>query len=90
VFVDEHPDSIEDGFFINTFGSLQWNHLPASHHNNGGTFSFADGHTEIHRWQSGSTLVPAIPNAASFPIAVNPNDTADFDWVMKHTSAPKN
>lgn len=29
---------------------------PASKHNRGGTFSFADGHVEHHRWQDKNVL----------------------------------
>jgi prepilin-type N-terminal cleavage/methylation domain-containing protein/prepilin-type processing-associated H-X9-DG protein len=86
VFLDEHPDSIEDGYFLNSASSREWMHLPGSYHNGGGSFSFADGHTEIHRWQCGSTLCPPVPGAFTPPQAVAPNDTADFDWVIKHTS----
>ena len=88
VFLDEHPDSIEDGFFINTATNLAWTHLPASYHNNGGSFAFADGHAEIHRWQCGSTICPPAPGGASTALStsLSPNDTADFDWVTRHSS----
>ena len=56
VFLDEHPDSIDDGYFLNkdaevTYGdhsysgSFEWHDLPASYHNNSAAFSFADGHS---------------------------------------------
>jgi hypothetical protein len=32
--------------------------LPASHHNRAGGLSFADGHSEIKKWKTGSTVVP--------------------------------
>jgi prepilin-type N-terminal cleavage/methylation domain-containing protein/prepilin-type processing-associated H-X9-DG protein len=88
VFLDEHPDSIEDGYFVNTATDLEWKHLPASYHNNGGSFAFADGHAEIHRWQCASTLCPPIPGGAPLPISLSANDTTDFDWVTKHSSSP--
>jgi prepilin-type N-terminal cleavage/methylation domain-containing protein/prepilin-type processing-associated H-X9-DG protein len=57
VFVEEHENSIQQaGFWINApnywtpFGPLwQWLSFPATRHNNGGTLTFADGHSE--RWQ---------------------------------------
>jgi prepilin-type processing-associated H-X9-DG protein/prepilin-type N-terminal cleavage/methylation domain-containing protein len=85
VFLDEHPDSIDDGYFLDTPGTLSWVDLPASYHNGGGNFSFADGHTEIHRWQSAGTIQPAQPDVG-LAIPVNPNDRADFDWVINHSS----
>ncbi|HEX3799520.1 MAG TPA: prepilin-type N-terminal cleavage/methylation domain-containing protein [Verrucomicrobiae bacterium] len=88
VFLDEHPDSIDDGYFLDTpppaGGRAEWVDLPASYHNGGGSFSFADGHTEIHRWRSASTIRPV--NNAGLPFVIPTGDTADFDWVIKHTS----
>jgi prepilin-type N-terminal cleavage/methylation domain-containing protein len=58
-FVDEHPDSINDGVFVFNAGyvpaSYQWRDLPASFHNASGSFSFADGHSEIHKWGDSRT-----------------------------------
>jgi prepilin-type processing-associated H-X9-DG protein len=90
VFLDEHPDSIDDGYFLNTRDTGQWLDLPASAHNGGGSFSFADGHTEIHRWRNPDTVRPAVPEGAGLPFAVVPGQSEDFDWVIKHTSVPIN
>ncbi len=65
VFLDESAASINDGFFwvsvsgYNSDGSVDENSInlhdtPASYHNLCGSFSFADGHTELHRWDGGS------------------------------------
>jgi len=51
VLIDEHPDSINDAFFICTF-SGGWADGPAFYHNKACGFTFADGHSEIHKWQS--------------------------------------
>ena len=65
VFVDEHPDSINDAAFAvqmvkpsDTPNSAKIIDMPASTHNGACGFSFADGHSEIHRWV-GSTIKPA-------------------------------
>jgi len=59
VFVDEHPDSINDGWLITSITELNsWNDLPASYHNGACGFGFADGHAEIKKWLEKSTLVP--------------------------------
>jgi prepilin-type N-terminal cleavage/methylation domain-containing protein/prepilin-type processing-associated H-X9-DG protein len=89
VFLDEHPDSIDDGYFVNKAYHWQWIDLPASYHNNAAAFSFADGHSELHRWLEPSTIRPPQPNAAGLPISIpsNPyNEFADFDWVISHMS----
>ncbi len=95
VFLDEHPDSIDDGYFLNkqsqtTYGGYgansRWIDLPASYHNNAGAFSFADGHSMLHRWAQGTTIRPAQPNAANLPIAIPASETGDFDWVIQGMS----
>jgi len=98
VFLDEHPDSINDGYFIDLWptktgyddddAQWQWTDLPASYHNGGGSFSFADGHTEIHHWVSDGTVRPPVQYGAHLPFGVDYNNTADLYWVLKHESVP--
>ncbi len=89
VFLDEHPDSIDDGYFVNKAYYREWLDLPASYHDRAGCFSFADGHSEIHKWRCASTIKPAQPDAASLPFAVPVNEPADFNWLMSHMSVDK-
>ena len=49
LFIDEHPDTISDGF-RESLERHQWGNLPASYHNGASSLAFADGHTETHRW----------------------------------------
>lgn len=86
VFLDEHPDSINDGYFVNRFYSGEWSDLPASYHNGGASFSFADGHSESHRWRQAATTPPARPDAAMLPIAVPKDERADLNWVLERMS----
>jgi len=51
VYVDEHPDSINDAGFFNP-NATEWIDVPATYHNGACGFSFADGHSEIHKWKS--------------------------------------
>ncbi len=58
VFVDEHKDSIDDGFFAvqaKVPNNGYWQNTPASRHGNGGNLSFADGHAETWRWREPTT-----------------------------------
>jgi prepilin-type N-terminal cleavage/methylation domain-containing protein len=89
VFLDEHPDSINDGYFINKAYTWDWSDLPASYHNGGGCFSFADGHSEMHLWRFDSTKRPARPDAAQLPISIPKSDWDDFDWVTDHMSVER-
>jgi prepilin-type processing-associated H-X9-DG protein len=51
VFIDEHADSINDGFFWVNMYEDKWRDLPASYHGESGSLVFADGHAEIKRWR---------------------------------------
>lgn len=85
-FVEEHPDSINDGYFINKFGTYEWNDLPASFHGRVGNFSFVDGHAESHRWRNGSTMSAPRPDAAALPRFLRPGERADWYWVLYRSS----
>jgi len=50
VFVDEHPDSINDAGFFNPTGPTTWADQPGTYHNGAAGFAFADGHSEVHKW----------------------------------------
>jgi prepilin-type N-terminal cleavage/methylation domain-containing protein/prepilin-type processing-associated H-X9-DG protein len=87
VFIEEHPDSINDGYFLNKPDSGKWFDLPASYHNGGVNLSYTDGHLESHKWLYASTKRPARPAAAHpLPFDVSPTERADFDWLMSRTS----
>jgi len=93
VFLDEHPDSINDGQFAVAMvppaspKSTKWIDVPAKWHNNACAFTFADGHSEIHKW-----LYPgSIPDVtySTLPKSGIPTQQGDPDvlWVSKHTTA---
>jgi prepilin-type N-terminal cleavage/methylation domain-containing protein/prepilin-type processing-associated H-X9-DG protein len=88
VFLDEHPDSINDGYFLAVPNTNTWIDLPGSYHNGGGSFSFADGHTEIYRWRDASTVRSSQPGAADLPLQLHSNELDDYNWVIAHTSVP--
>ncbi len=86
VFIEEHPDSINDGYFLNRALNLEWNDLPASWHNGAANLSFADGHCESHRWLNAQTRRPNQPDGANLPIALPERGRGDFYWLLKRTS----
>lgn len=90
VFLDEHPDSIDDGYFIDRAYSWQWRDLPASYHNGAAAFSFADGHSVLRPWQEATTLRPSAPDAAGLPIWIPNDQMSDFNWVISHMSVENN
>lgn len=87
VFLDEHPDSIDDGYFVNRASNKEWIDLPASYHEGAGTFSFVDGHMELHHWVDALTCPPPLPDAAGLPISLQGRDLTDFYWVIHRMGA---
>lgn len=105
IFLDEHPDSIDDGYFLNKDSSVssypvvsdqsapasgqEWLHLPASYHNKNAAFSFADAHCEFHRWVDPETVRSIQPNTPFLPVEVTSEGT-DFQWMLNHMSIKTN
>jgi prepilin-type N-terminal cleavage/methylation domain-containing protein/prepilin-type processing-associated H-X9-DG protein len=81
ILVDEHPDSINDGFFCVDMN--QQNALPdgpASYHNGACGFSFADGHSEVKSWKT-----PEMRKA----MTTLPANNIDLIWLKDRTTATK-
>jgi prepilin-type processing-associated H-X9-DG protein len=85
VFIDEHPDTINDpGFF--SPGQSNWPDLPATYHNGAAAISFADGHTEAHQWKGSLTTGQATRvSYLSFNNYSAPAGDADISWMSYHT-----
>jgi prepilin-type processing-associated H-X9-DG protein len=86
LFIEEHPDSIDDGYFINKIDSFEWHDLPGSYHDGGTPISFVDGHVDRHQWIDASTRVPPSPDSAHLPFGVPTGEQHDFRWLMERTS----
>ena len=77
LLVDEHPDSINDGWLIpDVADASRFVDLPASYHNGACGFVFCDGHSEIHKWH-GSTVQP-VKMTQYNGFAGDPTDVAWF------------
>jgi prepilin-type N-terminal cleavage/methylation domain-containing protein/prepilin-type processing-associated H-X9-DG protein len=94
LFLDEHPNAIDDEIlYVNpgdTNGTGLMTELPSSLHNNAGTVSFCDGHSEIHRWLNPKTMPPVNPTAGVTVQGVYQNvfmtDNADYAWFAQKTA----
>ncbi len=98
VFLDMREDRINWSNFMTMMdgygappnpGAYQLGDLPGFYHNRGCGFSFADGHSEMHRWTDGRTtppLGPLNPNAPSFAA---PYDK-DVAWLQQAATRPRN
>jgi prepilin-type N-terminal cleavage/methylation domain-containing protein/prepilin-type processing-associated H-X9-DG protein len=93
VVLDENADSM---CFLNgdaTFAfdpgcsptAEYWRDLPASYHNGASSFSFADGHSEIHKWlqANGQTVYPVTRNTTSEPWrSPTRSHSSDYEWTQ--------
>jgi prepilin-type N-terminal cleavage/methylation domain-containing protein len=96
VFLDEQADSLDDLQFMVDPGYAQgqerWRNLPASYHNKCGSFSFADGHSEIHLWEARKWGPPAFPVLyQNYPQSsmspwgkLNIGVNVDYEWCEDH------
>jgi prepilin-type N-terminal cleavage/methylation domain-containing protein/prepilin-type processing-associated H-X9-DG protein len=76
-FLDENPESINDGFFRVVANGSSVGDLPAVNHGNTSSFTFADGHAQLHRWEN--AFISANPQNSS------PN-SSDNQWLITHAT----
>ena len=85
-FIEEAPYSIDDGFFafFDNGGPDDgiYNEFPASYHHKAVAVSFADGHSEVHKWVDAYAVAPNL-TAPPTPVA---GSTNDFAWLASHAS----
>jgi prepilin-type N-terminal cleavage/methylation domain-containing protein len=85
VFIEEHPDSINDGYFINNPAVISnWIDVPASYHDGSVNISYADQHVETHKWRSSGTKMPIRFQYFSPPL--DSLGRADYQWLATRTA----
>jgi prepilin-type N-terminal cleavage/methylation domain-containing protein/prepilin-type processing-associated H-X9-DG protein len=97
VFIDEHPDSINDGLFdfsmpLNSL-TTPFTDMPGSYHNGACAFAFADGHAELHKWLRPYTFPLVDWQVQNTPTPINGQNNQssknpDVLWFAAHTTAP--
>jgi prepilin-type N-terminal cleavage/methylation domain-containing protein len=95
VFLDMREDSIDMGNFgvrmagwpdrANLYGFFD---LPGFYHHLACGFSFADGHSEIHRWLDPRTTPPIVPDGLINDNFSSPSNR-DVAWLQFHATRPK-
>ena len=82
VFIDENPNSINDGWFACDPNNLNlWYDIPATYHNGAGGLSFADGHAEIKKWRDANILKATSVNRPKDP------NSSDLPWLQERSTA---
>lgn len=98
VFLDEHPNSINDAAFAIQCTGNQPNDFwtsailidyPANFHNGAAGFSFADGHAEIHKWRGNIIKKQLMQNGSNNGIqlrkqAQSKADADDDHWLAEN------
>ena len=90
VMIDEHPTIINDDAFgvaikTNAAATGLVVDVPANYHNGASSLSFADGHTEAHKWTEPGFLKPSL-----YPISPGVGSSiVDIQWLSDRSSAPK-
>ena len=86
VLVDEHPDSINDSMCYVmprlTLSTAVWVDTAASYHDGACGFAFADGHSEIHKWQDSRTRMPVRYISSS---TSGESGNVDCVWISQRT-----
>jgi prepilin-type N-terminal cleavage/methylation domain-containing protein/prepilin-type processing-associated H-X9-DG protein len=86
VTLEEREDSINDGWFATDPDTLyQLVDYPANYHNKATSFSFADGHAEIHRWKDGRTM-PILRQGQLLTLNVNLGGDKDILWLAQRAA----
>jgi len=86
VFADESPASLNDGYLQINSAMAVFPDIPACYLEGGCGLSFADGHGEIHRWQTSSLRIPVLYGYTANNIFVSHNN-ADWIWFTQHASS---
>ena len=94
VFLDEHPNSINDAAFAVKCdardGGARIIDFPASFHNGACGFAFGDGHAEIKKWLDKRTKVPAsFDGKRGMQLNVASANNPDVAWMQDRSSARK-
>jgi prepilin-type processing-associated H-X9-DG protein len=85
VLLDENPWSINDSWFVTDPSPTvsHWIDKPAAYHNNACGLSFADGHTELHKWRDGNLINYNGPFNIGVPVQPG---VGDLTWLGQRTS----
>jgi prepilin-type N-terminal cleavage/methylation domain-containing protein len=92
VFIDENPDSIDDGNFAFTMpyhGTQEWWNCPSKLHMNATGIAYEDGHAEIHHWLRPDLIQTTLYQAhesSGVGLSLTAGGDPDITWMAPHTS----
>jgi len=100
VFIEEREDQINWGNYLQDMtgaptktnpnpnpGAYKFaTDFPSFYHGNSCAFGFADGHSEIHRWRDGKTMLPIKPGQYLPYTTVPAPYSVDVAWLQDRTT----
>jgi prepilin-type N-terminal cleavage/methylation domain-containing protein len=99
VFVDEREDANSwanfcvdmEGYSPPNPGAYKLYDIPASYHAKAGGLSFADGHSELHKWVDPRTTPPIVEQGNIWDGRNGPGsaNNKDVGWLQDHATRPK-
>lgn len=100
ILLDEHENSINDAHYfpfdnMNTYNRNIWLDAPSGRHGNAAGLSFADGHSEIHKWRTPglSKSVKRADGATDRPYPnipfIGASELQDYLWMTNHIAPLK-
>jgi prepilin-type processing-associated H-X9-DG protein len=86
--VDERDDSVDDGYFAVDMIKYVIADVPTCVHNGAASFSFADGHAELHKWLTPELQIPQQSglNHAHVTYVKVAQDNVDMLWIRAHST----
>ena len=98
MFIDEREDANSwanfcvdmEGYSPYSPGAYKMFDMPASYHANAGGLSFADGHSELHKWVDPRTTPPIVVegNIWNGQVGMASPNNKDIGWLQDHATRP--
>ena len=93
VFIEEHPDSINDGMLYVDMVSIgpaaRIIDFPAAYHYLGANLGFADGSVQYHQWLDPRTTPPMRYNNIFITLNIASPNNPDVAWLQNRTTYRK-
>ncbi len=92
VFCDENMFSLQDGFLQIDSKNPDFPDVPAAYLGGRNEFSFADGHSEVHKWVTTALkVVPYKHGVSGSTASATPGGKSNADWIWftSHATVPQ-
>ena len=87
VFIEESPATIDDCYFaLDPATPNLWFNSPAVLHGNASVLTYADGHSEAHRWTDGNMINDKNPQAPPGWNVPADSHSGDLAWLLSITT----